>query len=418
MTTDHQSQLQSGYESNATGRITPGQRDALIASNDRSMLMGLVLILVFTVLASGGGYIVLTALGEPLMIDGELNPTFSCIAFGGFLMGVIGGFLIADNWNKRRSAALADAVMARPIHQAQASIEWHRNRFKARINNRWYPSIYNVGEGGRQFMPGIYRVHYVENPNWLLSAIPIPAGVQSSENDDALLQSLARMNNLLLGALPLNRLGWMGLLQRVRLLPLLVGSGWALLTLLIPVLMFVIFAGLFAASQDFRALIGEEPATIIPTELPQASNLSDYTPLLIGLFFFIVVLAYLLMAFRQGARILWLLLCLIIGRAAQIEGELGRYKIEVGDPDDPDGDIVHYYYYYRVHGRYFSIPRRAYESTPEGLDCRVYYVPAKPPKTYIGHGMTDIMDNVYPMLNIEPLRRAAGGGDTTGSDRA
>lgn len=265
----------------------------------------------------------LTGILIPLLIAGSIFLLFL------LLMGRILWNLWSNNTKLKRDQA------NRAIRQGQGQLSYSKKGYVFQVNDLNLVLPAN-GTGG--LLPGAaYRVHYLEESRFLLSAEEsYPAG--PTQVRAAMSEILAAANEFSFEDLSANHNGETTFSQRRKLLPkALVGVFLCLLGVV-----FLVVIVFFAFS----------------------SNLRDTRP---TMFIFGIMAAVFLVL--GGFLLVNALVDMFISAPQQIQGLAHKEKRVTG------GKHRTTHYYYVIGGQSFEISYRAYEALIDGLEYRIYYLP-------------------------------------------
>lgn len=377
---------------NAVGAISERQRQALIERYDCStVVMGLWLVAVFVSLAAVIHF--LPTLGVPIAEDDR--PSFALVAalVGAFLSALALALMAIELLKRVYTLPRVERVMQRPVRQGDGSIEWHRGRMVGVVDQRQYPSVYGSDGEHQQLEAGRYTIHFIDNPNWMLSARRLKVATEA-EHADVLSRSLGRANGLLVESLAFNRQGRMSAGQRRRLLVTVMRRTLHLLASLLPVALLLGFVVVATSVVVLPALA--EGALTLPAFPSLADVQHDYTvlvPWVIAGGVLVLVIGAVVYVIREALDILWTLGMIAAGRVLQVTSELVLHHYQ--DNSSDDGPVDHYYYI--VGGYHFVTNVQAFEISPEGAICTAYFLPLR------NHRAT--LKNARHLLNIEVNER-------------
>lgn len=393
--------LHHDFDVNAQGRITEAQRAALVERYDRSAVITLLVAfgLIGALAALYAGLDTLGALPPDDDSTVALRTLLGCLWLTGLVACFGVGFFVSNVDKRRRTLPRVAAIAQQPVQQAEASIEWQRGGYKARVGPRWYPPIYGKNT---LVTPGVYLVHITENPPWLFSARR--QGVATPEaHDEALTRSLGRANGLNSDLLPVNRRGWLAGRQRLRLFRQVLRSVGSVVSqvwlIFIILLMVFVFGGLALASAQHRELTQGIPFTppTLPTLTEIQADPSVLGPYLMGFAVALFLLFAMIRLMGNAGRLLVMLGIWLAGRVDQIEGELYPYSQVVIVPDSEGDDDRVTYYYYQIDRTHFMVSEAGFKVAPEGRRVRIYHFPLEMPRPHKDAAP------YYLMVNIEAI---------------
>jgi len=249
--------------------------------------------------------------------------------------------------------------------------------------------------GDEFLMPGIYDFYYLHGTDWVMSAKRLE-GVSPDIHDEVIANSLAQANSLMVSALPMNRQGWLGVMQRLRLFPRLLFSTLfrlvgLLLTMSATILTAVILtAAILAGLYPLPALPSLE---LIRTDFNAALDIIWNSLAFLILIAFIVGIVWSLLRLFSNTALLWI--AFLVGRVETEEGLLRREIDEMPRTRRQRGFRHHYYLLGKAA---FRVSDEAYEALTVEEQFRAYYLPARILPT---QGRP-----YYILVNLEPLQES------------
>lgn len=374
------------YESNARGTITDQQRRALLARYDRSAVVAAGW-LIFLLPALAGLTYLLPEIGIPIGGDEDTSPIAVVILVGTFLGSPTVAIIMMDILKRHYTQPRVERLMQHPIRQDSGSIEWHKGQLVGCVSDRRYPSVYGSKGEHQRLEAGRYTIHYIQNPDWMLSVQRLGMA-SATEHADALSRSIGRANGLVSEALAQNRQGRMSARQRKHLLLLLLRRFIALLVDLTPLLIVIGFATVVIVLLVLPSLA--DGSLAIPS-LPSLADIREDGSRLLPFLLVIGIISLLIVAvlgvIRRMLHVIWMATLIVAGRNRRVTGELIRYHYQT---HDDDGTIDHYYFI--VGAVHFYVREEAYRITPDGRECTAYYLPLRDGTA---------MPNTQRLLNID-----------------
>lgn len=383
----------SHFEANARNVITEEQRNALIERLDVSSAVFAVLLPLATLLAIGGVIWMVAELGGIARLQAERAALLVTIAFT--VGWIVACLFIAQQLARlsRRLYAIpmAERALLRPLHEAEGTLEWRGERYRVRIDGKWHKSVF----GDEFLMPGIYDFYYLHGTDWVMSAKRLE-GVSPDIHDEVIANSLAQANSLMVSALPMNRQGWLGVMQRLRLFPRLLFSTLLrlvglLLTMSATILTAVILtAAILAGLYPLPALPSLE---LIRTDFNAALDIIWNSLAFLILIAFIVGIVWNLLRLFSNTALLWI--AFLVGR---VEAEEGLLRREIDEMPRTRRQRGFRHHYYLLGKAAFRVSDEAYEALTVEEQFRAYYLPARILPT---QGRP-----YYILVNLEPLQES------------